>query len=145
MIVELYTAPEGEEVHYGDLQEIKAFLQSLGYTLDFTSVESTWSHDGRDHYEEMLISKGGRHTAEPYVKRRDVLKAKASQVEVETPQSEFDLEAKHWYDTAEFYADFGASDTEPRSVFAQIIIDLAEGRECSTPCPWCATGHAPGR
>lgn len=36
--------------------------------------------------------------------------------------------ADAWYATAERYADFGASDTEPRAEFAQIVIDLAYDR-----------------
>jgi hypothetical protein len=38
-----------------------------------------------------------------------------------------------WFDTADRYADFGASDTEPRSVFAQIIVDLYKGTDPVIP------------
>jgi hypothetical protein len=41
--------------------------------------------------------------------------------------------AQAWYDTAERYADLGASDTEPRGEFAQVVIDLYEGREPIIP------------
>ena len=41
--------------------------------------------------------------------------------------------ADAWYATAERYADFGASDTEPRAEFAQIVIDLAYDRASSVP------------
>lgn len=41
--------------------------------------------------------------------------------------------ADGWYAVAEKYAAFGAYDTEPRAEFAQIVIDLAEGRKPVIP------------
>lgn len=41
--------------------------------------------------------------------------------------------AEAWYATADKYADLGASDTEPRGEFAQIVIDLAEGKAPTVP------------
>jgi hypothetical protein len=41
--------------------------------------------------------------------------------------------ADAWYDVADKYSDLGASDTEPRAEFAQIVIDLAHGREPVVP------------
>ena len=126
MIIELYTAPEGEEIFHEDIVKVKEFVRSLGFTVDFISASSTWSKDGRDHYEEKLIGYGG-WTAEPYVKRRDALK------DTDIQDDSFDQAAAFWYETADLYADFGASDTEPRSVFAEIVIDLAQGRDPKVP------------
>ena len=41
--------------------------------------------------------------------------------------------ADTWYAVAEKFADTGASDTEPRGEFAQIVIDLAEGKTPVVP------------
>jgi hypothetical protein len=41
--------------------------------------------------------------------------------------------ADAWYATADKYADLGASDTEPRGEFAQIVIDLAAGNTPTVP------------
>lgn len=41
--------------------------------------------------------------------------------------------ADAWYAVAEKYADLGASDTEPRNEFAQIVLDLAHGKEPVVP------------
>ena len=42
--------------------------------------------------------------------------------------STFKEAADAWYALADKYAEFGASDTEPRAEFAQIVIDLAYDR-----------------
>ena len=54
-------------------------------------------------------------------------------IETNGQDDSFDQAAAFWYETADLYADFGASDTEPRSVFAEIVIDLAEGRDPKVP------------
>jgi hypothetical protein len=41
--------------------------------------------------------------------------------------------AQSWYDTADRYAEFGASDTEPRAEFAEIVIALVGGFEPVIP------------
>ena len=41
--------------------------------------------------------------------------------------------ADAWYATADKYSDLGAYDTEPRGEFAQIVIDLAEGKTPTVP------------
>lgn len=41
--------------------------------------------------------------------------------------------AEAWYATANKYASLGASDTEPRGEFAQIVIDLARDRDPEVP------------
>ena len=41
--------------------------------------------------------------------------------------------AEAWYATADKYASLGASDTEPRAEFAQIVTDLAEGKTPTVP------------
>lgn len=41
--------------------------------------------------------------------------------------------ADAWYATADKYASLGASDTEPRAEFAQIVIDLAHGDVPAVP------------
>lgn len=41
--------------------------------------------------------------------------------------------ADAWYATADKYASLGASDTEPRAEFAQIVIDLALGKTPTVP------------
>lgn len=41
--------------------------------------------------------------------------------------------AEAWYALADKYADLGASDTEPRAEFAQIVIDLANGETPTVP------------
>lgn len=41
--------------------------------------------------------------------------------------------ADAWYAAADKYSEFGASDTEPRAEFAQIVIDLAHNREPKVP------------
>lgn len=127
MIIELYTTPEGEEIFHEDIVKVKEFVRELGFTVDFISASSTKSWDGRDHYEEKLINYGGKHTAQGYVKRRDALK------DTDIQDDSFDQAAAFWYETADLYDDFGASDTEPRSVFAEIVIDLAEGRDPKVP------------
>lgn len=38
-----------------------------------------------------------------------------------------------WYATAEKYAEFGAYDTEPRAEFADIVVDLAQGKTPVVP------------
>ena len=48
-------------------------------------------------------------------------------------EDDFAQAAQFWYETADLYDDFGASDTEPRSVFAEIVVDLAEGRDPKVP------------
>ena len=49
--------------------------------------------------------------------------------------TEFKEAADAWYATAEKYGELGASDTEPRAEFAQIVVDLAnyDGRHGEPP------------
>lgn len=50
-----------------------------------------------------------------------------------TKQLTFPEAAEAWYATADRYSRFGASDTEPRGVFSQLVVDLYQGFDPEIP------------
>ena len=59
-----------------------------------------------------------------------------------TDMTTFKEAADAWYALADKYSEFGASDTEPRGEFAQIVIDLAydKGRYGTIEVPTTVSG-----